>query len=112
LATCLALAGSPLAAAPPAAASVLGSSPAASPDGRFTLSGGAAKLPGSELRGGAYALVAAATARPESRGGAFALTSREAGDAVAGGCPCFCGSLLFADGFESGDLTAWASSAP
>jgi hypothetical protein len=107
---CLALAAAPLAAAP--APAPHGTSPARSQDGRFTLSGKASKLPGRELRGGRYSLVAEASAQQESRGGAFALTTSEVSEAVAGGCPCFCGALLFTDGFESGDLTAWASSAP
>jgi hypothetical protein len=70
------------------------------------------------LAGAGFVLSAEVVPPTSPRGGGFLLTSGRASCAggaasqAGGGCGCLCLDTIFADGFESGNTSAWSSSTP
>jgi len=86
--------------------------------GGYRLTGQAVSADRAPLAGGAFVLSAQVVPPTAPRGGDFLLISGPASCATGaasqagGGCGCLCLDTIFADGFESGNTSAWSSSTP
>jgi len=84
--------------------------------GGFRLDGQAVRRGETTLAGAGFTLSGAVASSAQPRGGGYVLAPARtcAGGSAATGatCGCLCSQTLFADGFESGDVSAWSQSVP